>query len=377
MASTTSMGEHDVNDDAPVARADEPTPRPPADGASLVRQMLPKLVLSLGLGALFAFLVSRGGMPLLPTMTALAHVRWDLFAVYLLVMCGMHFFRASRWRFLIAPTKQVPFREGVLLNWIGFFAIFALPLRLGELARPALTKIRQGISISVGFGTVAVERVFDGLLTSMCVVWALAVLPQRATEDPIAAHLPYYGWLAVSVFGAAFAGLVLFLWQRTLATKLIELTFGLVSKSLAAKVAEKVGGIAEGIRSIASPRLAFGFLTESLLYWGMNALGMWILGNACGLELTFGHAVAVMGILAIGILLPAGPGLFGNFQLAISVALKLYFAESIVASEGAVYVFLLYITQAILICTSGIVPLYALKLRFSDLLRTDGATATA
>ena len=38
-------------------------------------------------------------------------------------------------------------------DWVGFFAIFALPLRIGELARPALSRMRQGIPISVGIGT--------------------------------------------------------------------------------------------------------------------------------------------------------------------------------------------------------------------------------
>lgn len=339
--------------------------------------MLPRLVISLALGALFAWLASRGGVPLLPSAESFGRVSWPLVAAYVVILGVTHFFRASRWRFLIAPVKKVPFWEGVLLNWIGFFAIFALPLRLGELARPALCKMRQGVSVSAGLGTVAVERVFDGLLTACCVVWALAVLPHRETDDALANNLPYYGWLAVTVFAAAFCGLVLFLWQRAIAVRLIELTFGLVSKSLAGKVAEKVGSVAEGVRSIAVPRLAAGFLFESLAYWSLNAFGMWVLTRAVGLDLTLGHAVALMGILAIGVLLPAGPGMFGNFQLAVSVGLRLFVADEIVGDAGATYVFLLYVVQAVLICTAGIVPLYALRLRMSDLLRTEGDLVTA
>jgi len=341
------------------------------------RSILPKLALSLLLGALFAWLASRGGVPLVPSGEAFAQVSWPLVAAYVGILAVTHFFRASRWRFLIAPVKKVPFWEGVLLNWIGFFAIFALPLRLGEFARPALCKMRHGVSLSAGLGTVAVERVFDGLLTACCVVWALAVLPHRETDDALANNLPYYGWLAVTVFAAAFAGLSLFLWQRSLAVRLIELTFGLLSRSLAGKVAEKVGAVAEGVRSIAVPRLAAGFLIESLAYWGLNAFGMWVLTRAVGLDLSFGHAVALMGILAIGVLLPAGPGMFGNFQLAVSVGLRLFVADEIVGQAGAVYVFLLYAAQAILICTAGIVPLYALRLRMSDLLKTESELVTA
>jgi uncharacterized protein (TIRG00374 family) len=350
--------------------SDRPPARLASDG-SLLRKLGPKLVLSLALGALFAWLASRGGVPLLPPASSFSRVSWGLVGLYLLVQLATHFFRASRWRFLAQPVKDVPFRESLLINWIGFFAIFALPLRLGELARPALSKMRQGIPLSVGLGTVAIERVLDGLVTSLCVVWALAFLPHLETEDPIARSLPYYGWVAVAAFSAALSGLVLFLWQKQLALRLIALTFGLVSERLASKVGQKVDGIAHGLRSIAHARLALGFVGETLLYWALNALGMWVLGTACGLDMTFGHAVAVMGVLAIGVLLPAGPGMFGNFQLAISVGLKLFFAESIVGAEGAVYILLLYITQALLLALTGIVPLYAMNLRLSDLLRTE------
>jgi hypothetical protein len=344
---------------------------------SFARRLLPKLGLSLVLGALFAWLATRGGVPLLPPVAAFARVSWPLVAAHVATLAVTHLFRASRWRFLIAPVRaDVPFREAIFLNWIGFFAIFALPLRLGELARPALCKIRHRISVSAGLGTVAVERVFDGLLTACCVVWALAVLPSRETDDPLAQNLPYYGWLAVTVFAAAFVGLLIFLWQRALAVRLIELTFGLFSKALAAKVAEKVGSVAAGIRSIGHPRLAAGFVLESLAYWGLNALGMWILMQAVGLELGVAHAVALMGILAIGILLPAGPGMFGNFQLAVSVGLRLYLADEIVNDAGAVYIFLLYVIQALYISAAGIVPLYALRLHMRDLVQTESDLAT-
>jgi uncharacterized protein (TIRG00374 family) len=344
---------------------------------SLARRFLPKLAISLALGALFAWLVNRGGVPIIPSMRAFGAVSWWGVGAYVVLLLATHFFRASRWRFLVAPVKSdIPFRDVVWLNWIGFFAIFALPLRLGELARPALTKARHGVSISAGLGTVAVERIVDGLVTSLCVMWALFALPHLDSDDELVKSLPYYGTLAVAAFSAAFLALALFLWQRTLAVRLVRGTVGLASPRFADYVAQKVTSVAEGVRSIARPKLAAGFLLETLLYWGLNAAGMWLLAHAAGLDFTFGHAVAVMGILAIGILLPAGPGLFGNFQLAISTALKLYFAAATVGEQGSVYIFLMYATQAVVITLAGIIPLYALKLSFGDLLRTSSAEDT-
>lgn len=327
-----------------------------------------KLAISIALGALFAWLAARGGVPLVPSSGALGRVAPWAVPVYVLSLLVVHWFRASRWRFLIAPIRRLPLRDVILLNWIGFFAIFALPLRIGEVARPALTKLRHGIPVSVGFGTVAVERVLDGILTSACVAWALLVLPRVSTQDVIATHLPTYGYLALALFASAFVTLAVFLWQRAFAVRVAERTLGLVSPRLARFAAEKVGNVADGLRSIGHARLAAGFVFESLLYWGANAVGVWLLARGCGLALGLGHAAAVMGVLAIGILLPTGPGLFGNFQLAVSAALRLYLAEDIVGTEGATFIFLLYLCQSAVMVVAGVIPLYALGLRLGDLV---------
>ena len=342
---------------------------PPAAPHEQERTRLwPKLLISIALGVLFAWLAARGGVPLLPPSSAFAQVSAWAVPGYLLSLGVVHFFRASRWRFLIAPVKRMPFSDVILLNWIGFFAIFALPLRLGEFARPALTKLRHGVPISAGFGTVAAERVIDGLLTSLCVAFTLFALPRLPTTDSVARHLPTYGYLALGLFACAFIALGMFLWQRSLAVRLTHWGVGLVSKRLGALLAEKVGNVADGLHSLASPRLAAGFLIESLIYWGSNALGVWFLGRGVGLPMEFGHALAVMGVLAIGILLPTGPGLFGNFQLAVGACLKLFFPESVVATQGAVFVFLLYLLQSAVMIVAGVIPLYALKLRVRDLV---------
>lgn len=337
---------------------------------SVMRRLLPKLVLSLALGGLFAWMVARGGVPLLPTEESFSHVIWWTVPAYVGTLLITHLLRATRWRFLIRPVKELPLKEVIALNWIGFFAIFALPLRLGEMARPALTKLRHQITVSVGFGTIAVERVVDGLVTSLCVAWGLFALPRIETDDAWAQALPFYGYVALTVFGSAFIALGVFLWQRAWAVRMTEKVFGLVSKRLGSLLAEKVDGVADGIRSLGSLRLTLGFLFETVLYWAFNAGGMWLLAWGCGIPMDWGHGVAVMGILAIGILLPTGPGLFGNFQLAISTALKLYFAEALVGTQGAVYIFLMYAIQSTLIVLAGVVPLYAMDLRFSDLLGT-------
>ncbi len=335
---------------------------------SAFARALPKLLLSLVLGFVLAWVAERGGVPIVPRAESFRGVRWDLVALATVLLFTLTVLRATRFRFLIAPIKKLPLREIVLVNWVGFFAIFALPLRLGELVRPTLSKLRSGIPVSVGLGTVAVERVFDGTITSLCVAWTLWALPRVHTDDTVARAVPYYTGAVVTVFACALLALFAFLWQRDLAVRVTERVFTLFSPKIGHLLATKVDGVANGIRSLGDARLTSLFVLESLLYWGINACFMWVLGIACGLPMDLGHAVAVMGVLALGILLPSGPGLFGSFQVAVSAALKLYFPATLVSREGAVFVFLLYALNALMMLAIGIFPLLRMRLKLGDLL---------
>ncbi|MET0342326.1 MAG: lysylphosphatidylglycerol synthase transmembrane domain-containing protein [Polyangiales bacterium] len=328
----------------------------------------PKLLVSIALGALFAWIAERGGVPIFPKGSSFRAVDWPQVGLASVLLVLVTVLRATRWRFLIAPVKRVPLAEVVVTNWVGFFAIFALPLRLGELVRPALSKLRSGIPISAGLGTVAVERVLDGTITSLCVAWSLWALPRLDTRDPIARAVPFYAGVVLGVFCCALVALGAFLWQRDLAVRITERVFSTFSPRLGGTLARKVDSVADGLRSIGDAKLAAGFVVESLLYWGINACFMWVLGRAAGLPMELGHATAVMGVLALGILLPSGPGLFGSFQVAVSAALKLYFPEALVSTQGSVFVFLLYLLNAVLMVLIGVIPLMRMHIRLGALI---------
>lgn len=348
-----------------------------APSSSPLRRWIPKLALSIALGGLFAWIAARSGVPTLPPRQAFASVAWWAAPAYAASLLVTHFLRAARWRHLIAPVKPIPLGEVILLNWIGFFAIFALPMRLGEVVRPALTKLRHRVPMSAGFGTVAAERVVDGLVTSLCVAWALLVLPRLETHDPIASKLASAGAAAVALFSCAFVAVGLFLVKRELAMGMAERTLGLFSPPLARRLASKVGGVADGLRSLGETRLFGPFVAETCLYWLSNAAGMWLLAIGCGLPATLGHGIAVMGVLAIGILLPAGPGLFGSFQLAVASGLRLYFPEAMVVSEGAAFIFTMYSTQALVFVLTGALPVFFLDARLRELIEPPATEPSA
>ncbi len=122
---------------------------------------------------------------------------------------------------------------------------------------------------------------------------------------------------------------------------------------LAEKLATMSEKFADGLHVFRRRDDALGFLFETTIYWGINALGMWLLAwgagvtHADGTAPTFGEACALMGMLGCAILIPGPPGLLGVFQAGIYAGMTMFFPTSIVTGPGAAYVFLMYASQVV------------------------------
>ncbi len=87
------------------------------------------------------------------------------------------YFRALRWQFLLSPMRRFPVKRLYPVVVIGYAANNLLPMRLGELVRSYYLARQENFSTSSALGSVAVERVFDGLtliaLVAVTVPWLL------------------------------------------------------------------------------------------------------------------------------------------------------------------------------------------------------------
>lgn len=320
---------------------------------SLLRRHGLKALVSLVIAFAFAWVLLRAGLPIVPSKAAFAKVNWSLVGVHTGLLMTMHVVRAIRWRHLLRPlAPDIKRRRVVAASWLGFTAILLLPLRAGEVVRPWLIRDKKNITFSSGLGTMGAERVIDGLIVTAVLAGALVFVPRldplpKTFGDlkiPVAA-IPAAGYAALALFVSLFLAMAVFYFARDFSKRVIHGTVGRISPKLGEKVAAVVGGLAEGLHFLANRKHGVPFIAETLVYWGINAVGMWVLGLACGLPMTLGHACAVMGVLAVGILVPAGPGLFGAFQASTYGALAMFFAPSMITWEGSVYVFLLYGVQ--------------------------------
>ena len=331
----------------------QPSASPPARAASSLQRHGIKLAASLLLGGAIAWVLVRGGLPLVPPVSAFGALRPWTVVVYVASLAVIHFIRAIRWRHLLRPIGHASARDIVAVSWVAFGAILLSPLRSGEIVRPYLISKRSTVTAWEAAGTVGAERVLDGLVLSVMLfaglqaATPLSPLPDHVGNLPVpAAAVPTVAYSALALFGVAFALMGTFFLARNFARRVTFAVIGIVSRSLAERLARIVESVADGLRFLPSPGHFVPFLAETLAYWAINAAGVQLLAWGCGLEgITLAQAAVTVGCLGVGVLVPSGPGFFGAFQLATYAALAMYFPEAMLIGPGGAFVFLLYATQ--------------------------------
>ncbi|HEX2731500.1 MAG TPA: lysylphosphatidylglycerol synthase transmembrane domain-containing protein [Polyangiaceae bacterium] len=318
-----------------------------------LRKHAGKLLVSLLFAGGFLWLMKAGTLPFWPDQSAFADVKaWTVIA-YVVIWSLVHIVRAWRWKFLLDPIAHVPMRKMLLTSFIGFAAIVLLPMRAGELVRPALVRDKGKLSGWSVTGTVAAERIIDGLVLSLMLLFGLIAstplnpLPERIGTLPISPSVvPRAAYIALGVFACAFVAMGLCYFARDWMRRVIRAIVGLASKGLADWISDRIERVTLGLSFLPQLGKTIPFILATTGYWLMNAFAAVVLAHGTGLEsVTFAQACVLTGVLAIGIMVPNAPGFFGAFQFSAYAALSLFVPEAQLFSHGSTLVFLLFVTQ--------------------------------
>ena len=244
---------------------------------------------------------------------------------YFAVLTAIHFCRVVRWGILLEPVGKPDFKRLNSAGAIGFMALMIMPFRLGEFARPLLVAEKGRIRRSAAMASVVVERVVDGIAMGMVLIVAL-LFSNPATRNEASLQWVRVGGLMV--FGA-FLALLVFLvvayHKRDLAVRVVERVASPVSPKLAAKLAGMLDAFIGGLKLVPDRRKVALFFLLTAFYWGINGFGMALLARGFGLVLEPAATFAVLGVLVVGVMIPAGPGMLGTFQGAVILAMQLFF----------------------------------------------------
>lgn len=232
-------------------------------------------------------------------------------------MCAIAL-RAVRWRILLRPLGTVGFRPAFSATAIGFGATAVLPLRIGEIVRPALLARATGLGLSPTLSSVVLERLFDMLFVVLCFLVLSLIYPVE----------PWMRQGAVALAVVAIAGftvLVVAERRRASTDRLVAAVLGRVPGRVAGVLSPLIEGFLRGLSGVADVPTVVRVAVYSTYLWACNALPFMFALLALGIDAPLvPGALAAIVIVAFFVFVPQGPGFVGTWQLGCVYALALF-----------------------------------------------------
>lgn len=238
----------------------------------------------------------------------------------LLATLGMPF-RALRWNALLPPEARAPFRARNAAVCIGFAANNVLPARVGEFARVITFNRLTGIPLGTGFGSLVLERVFDGLAIVALLFGAMAApgFPgiRAGADDPRV----YANGIAVIAGGLGVA-LLLLAFFPVASVRVGERVAGVLPKAFRRPLVDALHSFVASLSVLRSPGRLLLALVWAFAQWLFLSLSYLVAMRAFGITAPgFVGAVFMQAVTAVAVSVPAAPGFWGVQEAAAKIAL--------------------------------------------------------
>jgi uncharacterized protein (TIRG00374 family) len=260
-----------------------------------------RLWLGLAIGLVFLYLAFRD--------TEFATI-WDLLRsaliLPLLASVGLRvaslWFRALRWRSILSPLTSMTLARAFRLVSLGEISNGILPVRGGDVVRLVVASKEQQVSKTAGAASILLEKLYDlGVILIFLVSTSLVL----ASPEVVDLHL---GWIAA---GLAILLLLLVVFVRNAA---LLRTYPALSAAATR--------FRDGLLILGNPGQAFRVLLESLALWVISGFGLYLVIVALHLPLPWYSGFFIIGVSAIGSLLPTAPAAIGTTELMFVIGFQ-------------------------------------------------------
>lgn len=291
-----------------------------------------KVMASLAIGALFVYLAFKN-VDAGRVMAIISGVDLRFVALSLAVYVFTQAMRAERWRIMLNASagREYDFFGVFRIFWIGVFANYVLPARLGEFSRPALMKKVYGASFSKVLGVIVVERLFD--LLGQVLLFVLVSLFM-----PLPGYIRSAGFAIAGIVIVLSAGLAAFRSNASLGERLIV---RLLSRfpALAEKTVRMMHSFMEGTRVVGTPSRFIRVLAYTMASWLISSVIILFAVRSMGIALPAPEwlsASLMQVIISLALVIPPPPGFIGTFHYFSKQALEFFGVASDVALSFAV-----------------------------------------
>ncbi len=223
--------------------------------------------------------------------------------------------RCWRWSVLMRPVARISPWRLFPYAIIGYMANNLLPARAGEVVRAYITGEREKISRMGTFGTIAVERLFDGCALVLMLLVAGSVV---GFED---SRLRVIAAVSSILFVLAFAAFYLLTQSEARTKRLIHWFLRFLPERLEHRAEHIADMLVIGLRSVHDLRSLVLVLFLSGAAWTIEASAYAVIGLGFDLGVSFGHYCLLLAAANLAIIIPTFLGGTGPFEWAAKLVL--------------------------------------------------------
>lgn len=317
-----------------------------------------KFWLGVIVSALFVWLTARG-LEWSTFYDALRTAQYIWLLPAIIVYFGAVWARTWRWHYMLRHMKSISVSRLFPIVVIGYMGNNVYPARAGEVIRSYVLKKKEGVSMPASLATVALERLFDGLVMCAFVFVTLPFVP-----------LPeVYQRIVIGFSLLFFVALIVFLLLATNPDRTDALVGRLLVLVLPERFQERAISIASrflvGLHALRSPRELLMILVTSVAIWLTETGKYWVIAHAFPtLQVNFAVLMLMTAVVNLATTLPSAPGYVGTFDKPGIEVLKAFGQAPNVA---AAYTIVLHVALWLPITILGFILMARESLRWREL----------
>ncbi|MCC6328524.1 MAG: flippase-like domain-containing protein [Acidobacteria bacterium] len=274
--------------------------------------------------------------------------KWYLFAA-VLIICAGYLLRAIRWQVLLSPITKAGLRELFATTTVGFAAIFLIG-RAGEILRPMwLPMLDKRVRPSAALVTIGMERLFD--LTSLIAFFSISLIwfQLRTGHEAEYAYIRLVGNLLLAGAAGFIIFLLIYKWKAQPIIAWFErITAGRFMPSrIRLTLISLMRQLERSLEILKNGRALFWTTFWTISLWFAISLPTYLVLLAFGMPLNFVDSIFVMGVAAMGSLVPTPGGAAGAFHAATAGSLLLLGIDRETAFAASILMHLVYFAPAV------------------------------
>ena len=291
------------------------------------------------------------------TWDALLRARYWLLAPAIAVFFVGVWFRAVRWRYLLRPLKDIATARLFPVVVVGYTVNDLLPVRVGEIVRAYMVGDKEHLSKLAIVGTIAAERLLDGLTLLFFAAIATIFLP---IEEPLKSLLTGIAGLYIAALAIGF-----FLCSSASRTEaILGLALRVLPSSIRLRVQEASTLVLHGLSVMSSPRWFGAAALFSMLSWITEGTFFYLVGLAFDIQQPLTVYILAMAAANLATSLPSSQAGIGPFEYFCALVFIQFGTPPDVA---AAYTIVVHAALIVPIVLPGLIYLWTKQIGWRDI----------